>query len=47
MLTNLNADGRFPAYVLETFRGANSVEAVEAFLKEIFRTVKRGGINSS
>jgi hypothetical protein len=47
MLTNLNADGRFPAHVLEAFRGANSVEAVEACLKEIFRTVKRGGINSS
>jgi exportin-T len=47
MLTNLNANGHIPAHVLEALRGANSVEAVEACLKETFRIVKRGGSTSS
>jgi exportin-T len=47
MLTNLNANGRFPANVLEALRGANSVETVEACLKELFRIIKRGGSTSS
>jgi hypothetical protein len=47
MLTNLNANGRFPAHVLEALRGAISVETVEACLKELFRIIKRGGSTSS